>query len=177
MKADSALRLEKGERRKGITRGTALHFFRLALGARAHLLPLRPSRIHADEQPRMHTNDHEFPRSLPGLVTADTTHFSVPGRRRAHGRPQTCSDWRSFVLLSRKTFAGCANFSSELQEGRNMVAERYSLTLHFSASIFLPLSVAGPASPSSLGVLRSTSFGCGGAALGSFVVSVTCYAS
>ena len=53
-----------------------------------------------------------------------------------------------------------------------MEAERYSLTLHFSASIFLPLSVAGPANPSSLGVLRSMSFGCGGAALGSSVVSL-----
>ena len=53
-----------------------------------------------------------------------------------------------------------------------MEAERYSLTLHFSASIFLPLSVAGPASPSSLGVLRSTSFGCGGAAPGSSVVEI-----
>ena len=80
-----------------------------------------------------------------------------------------------FVLLSRKVFAGCANFSSELQEGRNMEAERYSLTLHFSASLFLPLSVAGPASPSSLGVLRSTSFGCGGAAPGPFVVELNRY--
>ncbi len=41
MKADSALRLEKGEGREGITRGIALHFFGLAAGARAHPIPLR----------------------------------------------------------------------------------------------------------------------------------------
>ncbi len=57
-----------------------------------------------------------------------------------------------------------------------MEAERYSLTLHFSATIFLPLSVAGPASPSSLGVLRSMSFGCGSAALGPFVVELDSHA-
>jgi hypothetical protein len=58
-----------------------------------------------------------------------------------------------------ESFRRLRKFSSELQEGRNMEAERSSLPLHFSAPIFLPLSVAGPTSPSSLGVLGRTSVG------------------
>jgi len=53
VKADSALRLEKGEGRNGITRGTTLHFFRLALGTRAHPIP---SRLNPAPQTTKYTN-------------------------------------------------------------------------------------------------------------------------